>query len=174
MKRIMQFIQMVLTPLFRLQYMRFSLSFCYVQCQLLLLQSLVYAFYSHILCFLYFHDNQRSHINKYYQKLYFALLAKMDAQVDMLSLLAQPKEGQQQFKNKKQPELTENLTVWKSDNQGDKEETFIQIGRRGRDGQLGRKDLWQGGSWQTQGGGRLWNGMGKAAAGWQGSSCWTG
>ena len=28
-----------------------------------------------------------------------------------LCLLAQPKEGQQQFKNKKQPELTENRTV---------------------------------------------------------------
>ena len=34
--------------------------------------------------------------------------AKMEAQVDTLRLLAQPKEGQQQFKNKKQPELTEN------------------------------------------------------------------
>ena len=29
----------------------------------------------------------------------------------MLCLLAQPKEGQQQFKNKKQPELTENPTA---------------------------------------------------------------
>ena len=35
------------------------------------------------------------------------LLAKTEAQVDTLRLLAQPKEGQQ-FKNKKQPELTEN------------------------------------------------------------------
>ena len=61
----------------------------------------------------------------------------------MLCLLAQPKEGQQQFKNKKQPELTENQTVWKSNNQGDKEETFIQTGRRGRDGQLGGEDLRQ-------------------------------
>ena len=39
------------------------------------------------------------------------------------------------FKNKNQPELPENQTVWKSHNQGDKEETFIQTGRRGRDGQ---------------------------------------
>ena len=31
--------------------------------------------------------------------------------------------------------------VWKSDNQGDKEETFIQTGRRGRDGQLGQRGL---------------------------------
>ena len=34
--------------------------------------------------------------------------------------------------------MTENPTVWKSDNQGDKEETFIQTGRRGGDGQPGR------------------------------------
>ena len=31
----------------------------------------------------------------------------------------------------KQPEVTENRTVWKSNNQGLKEETFIQTGRRG-------------------------------------------
>ena len=53
----------------------------------------------------------------------------MEVQVDTLCLLPQPKEGQQQFKNKKQPELTENRTVWKSDNRGEKEETFIQTGR---------------------------------------------
>ena len=62
-----------------------------------------------------------------------------------LCLLAQPNEGQQQFKNKKQPELTENQTVWKSDNQGDKEETFIQTGRRDGDGQQGGEDSQQGG-----------------------------
>ena len=39
---------------------------------------------------------------------------------------AQPKEGQQQFKNKKQPELTETQTVWESNNQANKEETFIR------------------------------------------------
>ena len=38
----------------------------------------------------------------------------MEAYVDRLCLLAQPKE-EQQFKNKKQPELTENRTVWKSE-----------------------------------------------------------
>ena len=59
----------------------------------------------------------------------------------MLYLLTQPKEGQQQFKNKKQPELTENRTVWKSDYQGDKEETFIQTGRRGGDRQPGQRRL---------------------------------
>ena len=44
-------------------------------------------------------------------------------------------------KNKKQPELTENRTVSKSDNQGDKKETFIQTDGRGGDGQLGRRGL---------------------------------
>ena len=63
--------------------------------------------------------------------------AKMEVYVDTLRLLAQPKEGQQQFKKKKQPELIENRTVWKSDNQGDKEETFIQTGRRDGDRQPG-------------------------------------
>ena len=58
-----------------------------------------------------------------------------------MHLLAQPKEGQEQFKNKKQPELAENRTVWKSDNQGDKEETFIQTSRRGGE------DSRQGGGW---------------------------
>ena len=65
----------------------------------------------------------------------------MEAQVDTLCLLTQPKEGQQQFKNKNQPELTENRTVWKSDDQGDKEEAFIQTGSRGGDGQPGWRGL---------------------------------
>ena len=33
--------------------------------------------------------------------------------------------------------MQENQTVWKSDNQEDKEETFIQTVRRSEDGQLG-------------------------------------
>ena len=33
------------------------------------------------------------------------------------------------IKTKKQPELPENQTVWKSDNQEVKEETFLQTGR---------------------------------------------
>ena len=45
------------------------------------------------------------------QKIKQGLSAKMEEQVHTLCLLAQPKEGQQQFKNKKQPELTENQTV---------------------------------------------------------------
>ena len=65
----------------------------------------------------------------------------MEAYVDTLCLLAQPKEGQQEFKNKKQPQRTENQTAWNSDNQGDKEETFIQTGSRGRDGRLGWRGL---------------------------------
>ena len=46
------------------------------------------------------------------------------------------KKDSNKFKNGKKPELTENQTVWKSNNQGVKEETFIQTGRRGRDGKL--------------------------------------
>ena len=68
----------------------------------------------------------------------------------MLHLLTQPKEGQQQIKKKKQKqktELTENQTVWISNNQGVKEETFIQTGRRGREGQLGGENMRQGGWW---------------------------
>ena len=42
-----------------------------------------------------------------YQEPITWLPAKMEAEVDTLCLLAQPK-GQQQFKNKNQPELTEN------------------------------------------------------------------
>ena len=34
-----------------------------------------------------------------------------------------------------------NQTVWKSDTQGDKEQTFIQTGRRGRDRQPGQRGL---------------------------------
>ena len=77
--------------------------------------------------------------------------------MDTLHLIAQPKE-EQEFENKKQAELTENRIVWKSDNQGDKEETFIQTGRRGGE------DLRQGGGWRTQQGGGLWNGACQAAA----------
>ena len=35
--------------------------------------------------------------------------------------------------------MPENQTVWKSNNQGIKEETFIQTGRKGRDGQPGQR-----------------------------------
>ena len=68
------------------------------------------------------------------------------------------------LKTKKQPELIENQTIWKSDKQGLKEETLIQTSRRGGDGQLGREDSPQGGGWQTQRGGGLWTGTGQAAA----------
>ena len=51
------------------------------------------------------------------------------------------------YKNKKQPELTEKQTVWKSDSQGVKEEIFIQASIRGGDGQLGGDDSWRGCSW---------------------------
>ena len=45
------------------------------------------------------------------------------------------------YKNKKQPELPENQTVSKSNNQGVKEETFIQTDRRGGNAQPGRRGL---------------------------------
>ena len=65
------------------------------------------------------------------------------------------REDNNKFKNKKQPELTENQTVWKSDNQGVKEETFILTCRRGGEGQLGGEDSRQRGSWWTRQGGGL-------------------
>ena len=87
----------------------------------------------------YDHSQLFSWHNTAFQECDLRLLATMEAQVDTLCLLIQPKEGQQQFKNKKQPELTENQTVWKSDNQGVKEDTFIQTSRRGGDRQPGRR-----------------------------------
>ena len=63
------------------------------------------------------------------------------------------------LKTKTQRELTENQTVWKSDNQGIKEETFIQTGRRGGDGQLCREDSQQGSGWWTGRGGGLQTGQ---------------
>ena len=47
------------------------------------------------------------------------------------------------LKIEKQPELTENQTVCKSDNQGDKEETLTRTGRRGGE------DTQQGGGLRT-------------------------
>ena len=44
------------------------------------------------------------------------------------------KKDNNKFKNKIQPDLPENQTIWKSDNQEVKEETLIQTGRRGRAG----------------------------------------
>ena len=67
--------------------------------------------------------------------------------MDTLHLIAQPKE-EQEFENKKQAELTENRIVWKSDNQGDKEETFVQ-----KVGGVGMGSWGQGGGWRTQQGG---------------------
>ena len=51
------------------------------------------------------------------------------------------KEDNNQFKNKNQPQLLGNQTIWKSNNQGVKVETFIQTGRRGREEQLGWRGL---------------------------------
>ena len=82
----------------------------------------------------------------------------MEVQVDTLCLLAQPKEGQQQFKNKKQPQLPENRTVWKFDNQGVKENTFIQTGKRGGDGHWGGEDSCGRGGTETGG---VWDERGR-------------
>ena len=49
------------------------------------------------------------------------------------------KKDNNKFKNKKQPQLPENRTVWKSDNQEVKEETFIQTSRKGGNRQLGQR-----------------------------------
>ena len=67
------------------------------------------------------------------------------------------------FKNKKQPELPENQTVWKFDNQGVKEETFIQTGRSGADKQLWRRGL--GAKWQLEDWGRQGSGWWSRQAG---------
>ena len=66
--------------------------------------------------------------------------AWIDLKSVMLSEINQS-EKDNKIKNKKQPELPENQTIWKSNNQGDKEETFIQTGNKTRDGQPGRTGL---------------------------------
>ena len=98
------------------------------------------------------------------------LPAKMEAQVDTLCLLAQAKERQQQFKNKKQPELTENRTLWKSNNQGNKEETFTQQvgGAETGSRQTGHTARWQlvdPARWRIVEGGRQ-------SCSWQQGSSW--
>ena len=60
------------------------------------------------------------------------------------------------LKTKKQPELPENRTVGKSNNQAVKGETFIQTGRRGRDGQLGWRGLMARWQLEDQAGGAGW------------------
>ena len=50
--------------------------------------------------------------------------------------------------NLKKTELTENQTLWKSTNQGVKEETFIQTDSRCGDVLLGGKNSQQGGGWR--------------------------
>ena len=69
---------------------------------------------------------------------FWGLLAKMEAHC---AYSHNQKKNNNNLKTKKQPELTENRTVWKSDSQGVKEETFIPTSRRGRDGQWGWRGL---------------------------------
>ena len=49
------------------------------------------------------------------------------------------KKFNNQSKENNQPELLENRTAWKPNNQGVKEETLIQIGRKGGEGQPGQR-----------------------------------
>ena len=61
--------------------------------------------------------------------------------------------------------MTENQTVWKSDNQGVKEETFIRlVGGEEKDSQ-GGKDSWQGSGWRTRVGKGVAGGPGKVVVG---------
>ena len=56
----------------------------------------------------------------------------MEAKVNTSCLLVQLwQKLQLDSQNKFHPELSENRTVWKSNNQGFKEATFIQMDRRG-------------------------------------------
>ena len=94
------------------------------------------------------------------------LTCVQDGRIGRHCAFSHSQKDNNKFKNKKQPELTENGTVWKSDNQVVKEETFIQTSRRAEiGGQPGGEDLHQGSSWRT--------GVGKAAAGRQGGGWWT-
>ena len=62
------------------------------------------------------------------------------------------KKDNNKFKNTKQPEVTENQTIWKYENPGVKEETFIQTSRIDGGGQQGREDSQQGSGWRTRAG----------------------
>ena len=53
------------------------------------------------------------------------------------------KKDNNKFKYKKHPELPENQTVWKSDSQGVKEETFIQTDGGVKTGSRGIEDAQQ-------------------------------
>ena len=80
------------------------------------------------------------------QQLVDSLLRILSLSLILANVIMMCLEGPQKFKNKKQLELTEIRMVWKSDNQGDKQETFIQTRKRGRDGQPGWRGLtarWQ-------------------------------
>ena len=63
----------------------------------------------------------------------------MEAWVDMLCLLTQPKEGQQQTAKRKVTKTVRKSNCMESNNKGVKEDILIQIGRRGGDGHPGRR-----------------------------------
>ena len=73
----------------------------------------------------------------------------MEASVDTLCSLHNQKKANNKFKNKKPPELTENWTMWKSDNQGSKEKHSSRpVGGAEASSQVW-KDSRQGGGWKT-------------------------
>ena len=65
----------------------------------------------------------------------------MEAEIGTLFLLPQPKEGQQQILKQKITRTARKSNSMEADNQGIKEETFIQTDRRGGYGQPGWRGL---------------------------------
>ena len=66
--------------------------------------------------------------------------ASQDGGISRLALSPYiPKEALQLTSKQKHPELTENQTVLKSNNQGFKEDIFIQMGRRDRERELAQR-----------------------------------
>ena len=70
----------------------------------------------------------------------------------MLHLLAQPQKELQLDLKISNTQNQKNRAVWKFYNQGFKEATFIQAGRRGRDVAKGRDVQRRGAAWRGSGG----------------------
>ena len=66
----------------------------------------------------------------------------MQAKVGMLCLLNRKKYNK--FKNKKQPELPENQTIWKSNNQGVKKKHSSRVVGGEETGSHGGEGMWHG------------------------------
>ena len=84
--------------------------------------------------------------------------------MDTLHLLAQPKEGQQQFKIKNNQNWQKiELYASPTTKEIKKKHSSRPVGGAEM-GSRGREDSQQGGGWRTQQGGGLWNRAGQAAA----------